>query len=107
LVSVAKTTAAARGIVPPAMSDPVGQPETLDPAPAGEVAPWIVDRFMDSYLSWREEAEAVRSAYDLWHEAQEADDALAFAAYRAALDREEHAANMLCKSSERLSAAAG
>jgi hypothetical protein len=88
------------------MSDPVGQPETLDPARAGDVAPWLLDRFVDCYLSWREEAAEVRSAYDRWDTAHERDEALAFAAYRAALDREEHAANMLCTSSERLFAAA-
>jgi hypothetical protein len=61
------------------------------------------DEFLERYVSWREEAATVQTAYDQW----QAGEALAFAAYRAALDREEQAAKALCKSVERISAAGG
>jgi hypothetical protein len=61
------------------------------------------DEFLESYVCWREEAATVQNAYDQW----QAGEALAFAAYRAALDREEQAAKALCKSVERISAAGG
>ena len=61
------------------------------------------DEFLESYVSWREEAATVQTAYDDWR----AGEALAFAAYRAALDREEQAAKALCKSAERISATGG
>ena len=61
------------------------------------------DEFLESYVSWREEAATVQTAYDQW----QVGEALAFAAYRAALDREEQAAKALRESAERLSAADG
>ena len=63
----------------------------------------IDDEFLESYVSWREEAATVQTAYDQW----QAGEVLAFAAYRAALDREEQAAKALCKRAERISAARG
>ena len=59
--------------------------------------------FLESYVSWREEAATVQTAYDQW----QAGEALAFATYRAALDREEQAAKALWKYAERISAAGG
>jgi hypothetical protein len=59
------------------------------------------DELLESYVSWREEAATVRTAYDQWQKGE----ALAFAAYRAALDREEQAAKALGKCVERISAA--
>jgi hypothetical protein len=61
------------------------------------------DEFLDSYVSWREEAATVQTAYDHW----QAGETLAFAAYHAALDREEQAAKALCKSAERISGPGG
>ena len=46
----------------------------------------------DAYIDWLEECATVRAAYARWSSAAKADVLLAFAAYRAALDREEHAA---------------
>jgi hypothetical protein len=46
---------------------------------------------MDVYADWREETSALEDAYERWSSAPEADRALAFAAYKAALDREEQA----------------
>jgi hypothetical protein len=53
----------------------------------------LVDRALDAYIDWREECAEVWSAYERWVRAPEIDDAGAFAAYRAALDREECASH--------------
>jgi hypothetical protein len=84
------------------MPGPVHQPDSA--LTAGPVS-LHVDDFVESYVSWREEAMAVQTAYDHWRSVHDPDEALAFAAYRAALEREEHAANLLCRSAERISAA--
>jgi hypothetical protein len=47
---------------------------------------------MDGYVAWREESAAVEIAYGQWLRAEPSEQALAFAAYVAALDREERAA---------------
>lgn len=47
---------------------------------------------VDAYVAWREECVAVRIAYFAWRRARAAEAALAFDAYKAALDREEVAA---------------
>jgi hypothetical protein len=52
----------------------------------------VIDAMMDRYVSWREECAAVEKAYADWLGARSEDRALAFAAYSAALDREEYAA---------------
>jgi hypothetical protein len=54
----------------------------------------LVDEALDRYLAWRAESEAVDEAYGLWSSAPPAQSALPFAAYGAALDREERAATM-------------
>ncbi len=51
----------------------------------------LVDEAMEAYVDWREESAEVWDAYERWARAPKADDAGAFAAYRAALDREESA----------------
>jgi hypothetical protein len=61
------------------------------------------DEFVESYVCWREEAASARGAYDHWLTARHHDEPAAFAAYMAALDREEHAADVLCESLERIS----
>ena len=50
------------------------------------------DEIVDLYLSWREEAAAVADAYALWADATADDKAARFAAFTAAIDREEAAA---------------
>ena len=62
----------------------------------------LVDEAMDRYLEWREECLAVDVAYGKWSEAPSGDDAVSFAAYGAALDREESAARVYCTVLERL-----
>jgi hypothetical protein len=54
----------------------------------------LADGFVDSWVSWREASEDVRAAYRWWSECARPRRALAFAGYRAALDREQHAASI-------------
>lgn len=53
-----------------------------------------VDTFIDTYVEWREECATVKTAYDRWTHAEGSMRTLAYGAYRAALDREEKAADM-------------
>jgi hypothetical protein len=59
---------------------------------------WVRERLIDEalarYLEWRAESEAVDAAYGAWSMAAQTEGALPFAAYRAALDREERAATV-------------
>jgi hypothetical protein len=54
----------------------------------------LADDMIDAYVDWREECAVVRLAYDGWTSAPTADAAVAFAVYKAALDREERAAEV-------------
>ena len=54
----------------------------------------LVDEALDAYIDWREECTSVWDAYARWTSAPLADCPLAFSAYRAALDREECAAQV-------------
>jgi len=87
----------------------MGQPglhaRRLVPPLAARAALSVVDEFLVAYVSWREEAVAVQSAYDHWQAVRAPDQALGFAAYRAALDREEHAAKAFSTLAERMAAA--
>jgi hypothetical protein len=47
---------------------------------------------MDGYFTWHEANLAAVVAYENWHLATRHERGFAFDAYRAALDREEHAA---------------
>jgi hypothetical protein len=51
----------------------------------------LVDDVIDAYVNWREECLFVWDAYGRWSGGPPADATLAFAAYSAALDREERA----------------
>jgi hypothetical protein len=62
-----------------------------------------VDDALDAYLQWREQCAAVRDAYGWWARAIAEDKASAFAAYQAALDREEAAANFYATLVDRVS----
>lgn len=53
----------------------------------------MVDDAVLAYVEWREECTAVGNAYDWWAIASAEDARRAHAAYRAALDREEAAAD--------------
>ena len=52
----------------------------------------LADRAFQHYLDWRDETSTLERAYDRWVRAPLEERASAFAAYMAALDREEHAA---------------
>lgn len=67
------------------------------------VAAWRADAFVEGYVCWREASEAVRTAYARWRSGQQRDLGLAFAAYTAALDQEEHAARMFRERAELVS----
>jgi hypothetical protein len=54
----------------------------------------LADEFLESYVSWLEACEDVRSAYRRWATSTPRQRGLAFAAYRAALDREEYASRV-------------
>ena len=54
----------------------------------------LADEAFHAYVGWLEECEAVWDAYDRWARAARTDAVLAFCAYRAALEREEHASDV-------------
>ena len=54
----------------------------------------LADAFVDSWVSWREASEDVRTAYRWWNESAGRHRGLAFERYRVALDREQHAASI-------------
>jgi hypothetical protein len=54
----------------------------------------LVDEAIERYIDWREACGAVQHAYEQWSHAPACERALSFAAYRAALDREEAAATL-------------
>jgi hypothetical protein len=54
----------------------------------------LIDEAFARYLDWLAESEAVNAAYGVWSKAARTDGALPFAAYGAALDREERAATV-------------
>lgn len=54
----------------------------------------LIDEAFARYLDWLAESEAVDEAYGVWSTAARTDGALKFAAYGAALDREERAASV-------------
>jgi hypothetical protein len=55
------------------------------------IRPDLIDTMMDIYCEWRTECKEVQAAYDRLSHAEPSDRAAAFAAYMAALDREESA----------------
>jgi hypothetical protein len=61
----------------------------------------VIDDVMDAYVEWREECAEVEYAYGRWSTAPPADAALAFAAYVAALDREDRASTSYAEVSRR------
>jgi hypothetical protein len=71
---------------------------------AAEPCSWIADEFVNSWACWREACEDVRSAYERWGTCEPQQRGLAFGSYRAALDREEHAARIHAGWTERFRA---
>jgi hypothetical protein len=56
-----------------------------------------LDVLLERYLSWREECDAVRVAYQRWGRAGGAQRESAYADFIAALNREEHAARIYAR----------
>jgi hypothetical protein len=56
---------------------------------SAEVHPDLVDRMIELYCDWRTDCAEVRLAYERFLEAPASDRPVAFAAYVAALDREQ------------------
>ena len=54
----------------------------------------LTNTFLETWVSWRESCENVGSAYRSWSECARSQRSLAFADYRAALDREQVAASI-------------
>jgi hypothetical protein len=65
----------------------------------------LVDELIDAYVGWREECGALRLSYGRWHASVRRERRLAFAAYVAALDREERAATVYRSFLDRAAAA--
>jgi hypothetical protein len=59
-----------------------------------ETKPDVIDRLMDMYVEWREACAALWEAHQRWKAVPAAERPLAFASYRAALDREEWASHV-------------
>jgi hypothetical protein len=68
----------------------------------GALGRWAVDELLEGYVSWREECQAVRLAYEQWVGSDRGERGLAYAGYVAALDREEHAARTYADRIERI-----
>ena len=79
------------------------QTAELGPGLARLVAPWLEDDFVERHVRWRQEATAVSWAYADWQSAEAPDQDIAFAAYQAALEREEQAAAVLRDAVDRFS----
>ncbi len=60
---------------------------------SAQIKPELVDRLINLYCEWRTECAEVRAAYDRFTTAPTGEQALAYAVYGAALDREESAAD--------------
>ena len=65
------------------------------------------DAFVESWVSWREASEDLRTAYEQWGSCEPSQRIFRFEAYRAALEREERAARVYSHLAERLHASAG
>jgi hypothetical protein len=68
---------------------------------------WALDEMLERYISWREECDAVRMAYQQWADSGRRERKLAYAGYLAALDREERAARTYAGHVERVRRIAG
>jgi hypothetical protein len=62
----------------------------------------LIDDLMDVYVNWREECAALAVAYKHWSNVPTAERGLAFAAYQAALDREERASSAYAERIDRV-----
>jgi hypothetical protein len=56
-----------------------------------KIRPELIDEMIEVYVDWREECIGLTNAYGRWLSGPAEERDLAFAGYRAALDREEQA----------------
>lgn len=63
---------------------------------------YSIDELLERYVSWREECQAVATAYHWWTHARRGERLLTYAGYLAALDREEVAAHFYANDVERV-----
>jgi hypothetical protein len=71
---------------------------------SAEGSPTPVDEYFEAWVCWREACEDVRGAYEQWGRSSPAQRGLAFASYRAALDREDQAAGVYSAWTDRIRA---
>ncbi|MBV8573870.1 MAG: hypothetical protein JOZ58_02365 [Acetobacteraceae bacterium] len=69
-----------------------GQTSEPEAAPVSAIE-GLVDELLAYYIDWRQDAAAVKHAYRQWCATSGADEPLQFAAYMAALDREQSSAD--------------
>jgi hypothetical protein len=62
----------------------------------------LIDEAMERYVEWRQECASVYDAYANWTNAPMEETDITFAAYSAALDREQSAATVYGRALERL-----
>jgi hypothetical protein len=87
----------------PSLGDTEAEAETAVDTAAEAEQDALTDSFLESYVCWREACTDVHSTYERWKSGEGREQALAFEAHRAALDREEHAADIHSKWARRLS----
>lgn len=68
------------------------------------LSPWLEDEFVECYGRWRQERTDVHLSYDRWRDAEPDVERVAYAAYVAALDREERAADVYRECAHRIAA---
>jgi hypothetical protein len=66
----------------------------------------LVDEVLRCYVAWRNECETARAGYEAWCSGAEEERTIRFAAYNAAVDREERAARCYAESIDALRYAA-
>ena len=64
-------------------------------------SPWLEHEFVECYGRWREERSTVHVSYDRWRDAEPGVQRFAYAAYVAALDREQRAADVYRECADR------
>jgi hypothetical protein len=87
--------------------DPSPQTAAQHPTSHGPSIAWLEDAFLEAYVCWREACDHVDFSYHVLDTCERSDRRIAFAAYAAALDREESAAGAYRNAADRLRPTAG
>jgi hypothetical protein len=80
------------------MRSPIHQVEQAN----SQIQAELIDEMVDSYVDWREQCNALAETHECWSNGSIANRKLAFEAYRAALDLEEHASLIYAERVSRL-----